>query len=172
MKDRIELAKYFTELGFKTGVEIGVSKGAYSRELCQTNPKLKLYCVDTWGIHDRSQGRRDLHMKIYKYAKWKLSRHNTVLIRDLSMNAVKQFDDNSLDFIYIDANHTYECVMEDIISWTPKVRAGVIVSGHDYQLPEVKRAVDDYIKDKNIDLVVTEQDTIREHPSWLFIKKL
>jgi len=166
MKDRIALAQYFTELGFKTGVEVGVYKGAYSRELCQANPELKLYCVDIWGINDRSQRQRNIHQKIYKYAKWKLSRHNTVLIRDLSMNAVTQFGDDTLDFVYIDANHSYSEVNQDIAGWTKKVRPSGIVSGHDYDLVDVRKAVNEYVSKYKYKLNVTDEG----NASWWFVK--
>jgi hypothetical protein len=42
------------------------------------------------------------------------------------------FEDNSLDFVYIDANHTYEGVKEDIKYWYPKVKPGGLLLGHDY----------------------------------------
>lgn len=166
MKNRQELAKYFAELNFRTGVEVGVYKGGYSIDLCKANPELKLYCVDIWGINDRSQRQRDLHIKIYNYAKRKLSAFNTVITRDLSMNAVKQFDDNSLDFVYIDANHSYSEVSQDIPAWAEKVRLGGIVSGHDYDWVDVKKAVDEYVFKYKYKLNTTED----ENCSWWFIK--
>ena len=48
------------------------------------------------------------------------------------MEAVKQFKDGSLDFVYIDGNHTFEYVINDIAEWSKKVRKGGIISGHDY----------------------------------------
>ncbi|OGH41728.1 MAG: hypothetical protein A3H79_00895 [Candidatus Levybacteria bacterium RIFCSPLOWO2_02_FULL_36_8b] len=168
MKNRQELAKYFAELGFKTGVEVGVYKGGYSIDLCLANPELKLYCVDIWGINDQlsSEKNKRIHQKIYKYAKWKLARHNTVLIRDFSINAAKQFDDNSLDFVYIDSNHAYNEVSQDIAGWTGKIRPGGIVSGHDYDWVDVKKAVDEFILKHNYKLYTTED----ENCSWWFIK--
>jgi len=54
------------------------------------------------------------------------------IIRDLSVNAAKRFNDNSLDFIFIDACHDYECVKEDLHTWYPKLKKGGIIAGHDY----------------------------------------
>ena len=48
------------------------------------------------------------------------------------MEAVEDFADGSLDFIYIDANHDFRYIAEDLSEWTKKVRPGGIVSGHDY----------------------------------------
>lgn len=67
MKNRTELAKYFAELGFKTGAETGVLKGVYSKELCDMNLGLKLYCIDAWGLLDRSQKMLNYHLKMHRY---------------------------------------------------------------------------------------------------------
>jgi predicted O-methyltransferase YrrM len=163
MKNREELAKYFKKLGFKVGAEVGVYKGAYSVELCKANPGLKLYCIDSWGIGKKNQG---LYKKIYDYAQRRLSIFGATLIKDLSMDAVKKFDDNSLDFVYIDAEHIYPEPNQDIDAWAIKVRQGGIVSGHDYDWVDVKRAVDEYVLKYNYKLNTTED----ENCSWWFIK--
>jgi hypothetical protein len=164
MKDRIELAKYFAELGLVVGAEVGVYKGGYSIELCKANPNLVLYCIDKWGIDDKTEKRRNLHMKIYNYAKRKLSPYNAIVVRDYSINAAKQF--NLLDFVYIDANHSYEEVSQDIQAWAEKVRPGGIVSGHDYDFTDVKKAVDEYVIKNNYKLNTTED----QNCSWWFVK--
>ena len=48
---------------------------------------------------------------------------------------------NSLDFVFIDASHIYKYVAEDIDLWEPKVKKGGLVSGHDLDFPDVKKAV-------------------------------
>jgi hypothetical protein len=57
---------------------------------------------------------------------------NATIIEKFSAEAVLDFPDNSLDFVYIDGNHELPFVLWDIINWTPKVRSGGIVAGHDY----------------------------------------
>lgn len=175
MKDRIELAKYFMELGFKVGAEIGVLEGSYSRALCRYNPALKLYCIDAWGLLDNRKTMERFHLKCYERAKNKLAPHNTTLIRESSIKAVERFDDGSLDFVYIDANHSYACAKEDVSIWMPIVRSGGIVAGHDYHLPEVSRAVDEYIENNNLKLMLTDCDSVNlrtgeKERSWYFIK--
>jgi predicted O-methyltransferase YrrM len=49
-----------------------------------------------------------------------------------SWEVAKLYDDASLDFCFIDANHSYECVARDIDAWKPKVKRGGILAGHDY----------------------------------------
>ena len=73
-----------------------------------------------------------------------------------SKEAAKKFESKSLDLVFIDANHTYEAVKEDIKLWLPKVRHGGVICGHDYHrtgnIPHngVKRAVDEVFKDVNL----------------------
>lgn len=64
--------------------------------------------------------------------------------------AYKLFDDESIDFIFIDADHSYEGVKEDIQLWTPKVKTGSIIAGHDYDWSGVRKAVDETFSDRQI----------------------
>lgn len=166
INNRTDLARYFKEKGFKVGAEIGVLGGDYSALLCKVNPELKLYCIDSWGYGEHKK--RDYHLRKYEEAKVKLSAYNTTIIYKLSMDAVKDFEDESLDFVYIDANHEPQFVAEDIREWTKKVKRGGIVSGHDYAL-RLAKVVDDYVKINNLDLELTSDPV--EHLSWWFIKK-
>lgn len=175
MKDRIELAKYFTELGFKVGAEIGILEGSYSRALCRYNPELLLYSIDGWDLLENNTKRKKYQLWYYERAKNKLAPHNVVIIKELSTEAVKRFENGSLDFVYIDASHSYPAVKEDITIWTPKVRSGGIVSGHDYNLPDVSRAVCEYAEKNNIKVMSTDCDKINPRTkqteySWYFIK--
>jgi predicted O-methyltransferase YrrM len=74
--------------------------------------------------------------------------------------AVKLFDDESLDAVFIDADHSYEAVKLDIQNWMPKVRRGGILAGHDYvpSWPGVVRAVDELLPDaKRLDYCWVKQ---------------
>ncbi len=130
---RDDLPQLFLDLGFKTGAEIGVYKGEFSNKLCETG--LNLFAVDPWKIYEgfenpRGQARLDFQ---YEHTKNLLSKYpNCTIVRKTSMEAIKDFADNSLDFVYIDANHEFKYIAEDLYDWTKKVRSGGIVSGHDY----------------------------------------
>ena len=89
----------------------------------------------------------------YAESKTRMAPYNCTIIRKFSMDAVKDFPDLSLDFVYIDGNHDFQNVTNDIVEWGKKVRIGGIVSGHDYVrhlfLPhraiiQVKEVVDAY----------------------------
>lgn len=170
MKDRHELIEHFAKLGFLVGVEVGVLEGSFSRFMCQTIPGVRLYSVDSWGIGDKREKMRNYHVKMYERAKMKLAGYNAIMIRECSAIAVKVFEDNSLDFVYIDANHNFLNVLEDVTIWTDKIRLGGIVSGHDYNRLSVKEAVDTYTKKNGYRLEVTGLDD-RGRQSWWFVKK-
>jgi predicted O-methyltransferase YrrM len=60
-----------------------------------------------------------------------------------SIEYVKLVKDQSIDFIYIDGNHQYSSVKEDILAWLPKIKNGGIISGHDYSWPSVQQATNE-----------------------------
>lgn len=62
-----------------------------------------------------------------------------------STDAAKLFDDQSIDFVFIDANHTYEFVTKDLQTWYPKVKVGGFIGGHDFWMEAVKKAVTDFL---------------------------
>ncbi len=129
MKDRIVLAEYFKDQGFTVGAEIGVATGYYSAILCQKNPKLKLYCIDPWIRYQEYKdfANPNTFISMEDKAKKLLAQYNTTIIKKFSIDAVKEFEDESLDFVFIDGNHSYKYVKKDIKIWTPKVRKGGIV---------------------------------------------
>lgn len=131
---RLELATLFCELGFRTGVEIGVESGMYSEHLCLANPGLRLFSIDPYMYYPEPDvGSQDKQDKFYKWAQDRLSKfRNCTLVRNFSMNAVKDFNDHTLDFVYIDGNHHLKYVIEDIYEWSKKIRSGGILAGHDY----------------------------------------
>jgi hypothetical protein len=128
------MAILFNELGFKIGVEVGVETGKFSEVLCKSIPGVKLYSVDAWKAY---RGYRDhVNQKkldgFYETTKKRLAPYDCELIRKFSMDAVKDFKDNSLDFVYIDGNHNFQNCTNDIAEWSKKVRYGGIIAGHDY----------------------------------------
>ena len=157
--DRDTLAKWFCEWGFTEGVEVGTRTGAYAEVLCASNPKLHLTCVDPWLSYDgylefvNQQNRQD---KYYRVAKERLLKYNCSLIRKFSVDGAKDFPDESLDFVYIDGNHSLLYVLQDLYAWIPKIKKGGVISGHDYLWFEwykdlqVVEALEAYIKANRI----------------------
>lgn len=132
--NRTDLARYFFERGFSTGVEVGTETGVFAKCLLINNPILELHCVDPWiaytGYRDHvSQTKMD---SLFAEAALRLKNLNVVFHRKFSVDAAEEFEDGSVDFVYIDGNHSLKYVIEDLCAWVPKVRPGGIVCGHDY----------------------------------------
>ncbi len=130
---RDDLPEFFVEMGFKTGAEVGVYKGDFTKQFAKAG--LKVYAIDPWRNYKdfyHSQGQKRLDF-LYEHTKRSLAEYpNVEIIRKTSMEAVEDFEDASLDFVYIDANHEFRYIAEDISEWAKKVKKGGIVSGHDY----------------------------------------
>ncbi len=177
---RNELARIFSELDFKSGAEIGVDRGYFSEVICLTNPQLQLFSIDSWSTSSFEdaintsafmQKQYDIH---HKSTINRLAKFNCRVIRKASLEAVEDFANNSLDFVYIDANHSFVNVADDIYRWEKKVKPGGIVSGHDYEhFPpskdnHVKHVVDAYVKAFEISpYFELGQD---KHHTWFWVK--
>ena len=132
---RDTLAYLFAELGFKKGVEVGVQEGKYSKILLDANPGVELFGVDPYVPYRwyRDFTRSETINKHYEAAHALLDGYpNYTFIRKMSTDAVNDFKDGSLDFVYLDGNHEFMHVAQDISLWQKKLRPGGILSGHDY----------------------------------------
>lgn len=134
--NRESLARLFYLLGYSRGAEVGVERAKYSEVLLRENPLLQLTCVDAWRAY---RGYRD-HVdqrkldRFFDEAKERLQPFvgRVGFLREFSVDAAALIPDRSLDFVYIDAAHDFASVAADLRAWSPKVRIGGIVSGHDY----------------------------------------
>lgn len=172
--NREDLAELFFELRFERGAEIGVERGEYSKLLARNVCLKELLLVDAWTAYQGyrehvSQDKLDGFMQqvIDQFA----DNPAVKVIKNWSVAAAGDVPDKSLDFVYLDANHTYEHVTADIAAWAPKVRPSGIVSGHDYTRRKrmnygVKEAVQEYAKKYKKDLIIIKGD---RSPSWLWI---
>lgn len=187
---RNNLAQWLHELNFKTGVEVGVAAGDYSQTLSDANPQMKLYGVDPYVPYEDYPDFREQSVfsnRLKEANKRLAGRPNFEFIKEFSLNAIKRFTDNSLDFVYIDANHQEPFVTQDITEWYKKVRPGGIIAGHDYGKPKdndgitvihnVRRAVRNCATQNHIKPWFTLGTTkpikghIRDNPrTWMWVK--
>lgn len=171
---RGNLAKKFAKMGFTKGAEIGVADGRFSEYLCKTIPNLELICVDTWEPYSENRwylgySRRDNNRPNEELARERMAPYKAKMIKGFSMNAARDIENESLDFVYIDANHAFDFVIQDIIEWSKKVKTGGIVSGHDYysfRHAGVKEAVNIYAKIHNKEISTTDE----KESSWWWVK--
>jgi hypothetical protein len=170
------------ELDYKTGAEIGVLNGDFAG-IVTSKWTGKWILVDPWkhfdqGYIDPSNFSDEEHENRYQAVLNKLSGRNINVIRKESVEASKDLTDGCLDFVYIDANHSYKAVTDDLEAWWPKVAIGGIISGHDYMdriRPKkraynclVRSAVNDFIQRKQLQLPYLTQPTCC--PSWVLVK--
>lgn len=132
------------------GVEVGCLKGRNARVLLQQRPQLQLMMVDPWSevtleSNPSFKNTKDYMTRwtqekwnqIYKQAmlKTEFAKDRRIVLRGLSVEMSKQVEDKSLDFVFIDADHSYEGCKGDLDAWLPKVKPGGLISGHDFNHP-------------------------------------
>lgn len=132
-------------------VEVGSWKGRSSVfmavEILNSGKSIKFDCVDTW----EGSPTVEYHMAdpdvvnntLYQLFLNNIEPVKTIInpIKMTSVEASKLYQDNTLDFVFIDANHDYEYVKEDILHWLPKVKQGGILAGHDRDFDGVSKAL-------------------------------
>jgi len=148
-----------------TFVEIGAWLGKSSSYLVDNSGNRKIIIVDSWkGSPNEIGGSHKLATQtdIYEIFKQNMGDRKYESIRGLSNEVANQFEDESLDTVFIDATHTYEAVKEDIRMWLPKVKKGGILAGDDY--------VDGWI---GVIKAVKEMlpDHIEMQGRWIYYKK-
>jgi hypothetical protein len=145
------------------GAEVGVSTGKTSEKLLRTIPGLTLLMVDPW-LGDRpdedpyrlsgdvmarmSQGESDGAMEqATRRVAFAESQGRVDVMRMTSAEAARVVDYDSLEFVFLDAVHTPESVIEDSCLWWPKVRRGGLIIWHDYgnlTYPGMREAIDTF----------------------------
>lgn len=153
------LLEWLKDIPSPVGAEIGVFAGELSRRLLQRQD-LTLYLVDSWSAEHApqyadsgdfhatlSQAKQDYYCQVTRQMVG-FAGPRAKIVRKDSLEAAKDIPDASLDFVFIDADHSYEGCKADIEAWLPKVKPGGFISGHDYENTDfpkfgVKRAVDE-----------------------------
>jgi hypothetical protein len=121
-------------------VEIGTWEGDYSWEILNNTTCKKLYCVDPYrhfqndeypdGMNNLTQSQFDQKFETTK-RRFAEFGDRVEFLRMTSSDAVSRFVDESVDFVYIDGNHEYKFVLNDIMLWYPKVKNGGYLTGDD-----------------------------------------
>jgi cephalosporin hydroxylase len=161
-------------------VEVGVLKGEFSERLLSRWQGKLLHAVDAWrslpGYTDIANVSNEEHEANRVEAMKRLARFGSrcQIHRILSEEAASLFENGSLDFVYLDADHSFESVWQDLSVWYPKVRIGGILAGHDFldgELPEgnfgVESAVRMFQQIHQFELSTTDDPPWR---SWYFTK--
>ncbi len=148
-------------------VEIGCWKGlstSYLAPVLVGKPQ-RLWCIDNW------EGSKDQYAEFYKELLVKSEKEGIPvpeqfqenlktleipykLLQMPSMEAVKQFKNNSCSLVFIDASHDYSSVKDDLNAWWLRVSIGGILAGHNYSkdFPELIRAIKEFSEQKSVTL--------------------
>lgn len=122
---------------YKVGAEIGSYLGKFANHILK-NWNGTLYLIDVWRKLETTEyvdmSNKDIEDNVWLSAMKSIRGYEdrALMMRMYSNQAAQLFSDNSLDFVYIDANHKYDAVKEDIELWWPKIKSGGMLSGHDY----------------------------------------
>lgn len=155
--------------------EIGVEYGGFTD--LYFNDYYEIHLIDMWQTEGNDYYFSQRHGQVEEGYKKILSKYsnkkNVNIVKMKSTDASFLYDDNYFDWIYIDADHSYESVLEDIKKWYPKLKKGGIISGHDfdpsiddvnYHKYGVEKAVREFFGDK---FKLTSETNYK---SWYVIK--
>jgi hypothetical protein len=150
-----------------TGVEIGVMRGLNSIRILRKLKIKKLFLVDPYIEYVDSVGAfYDNPQDNFNEAKFRLRKYRDKIqfIIKTSSSAKEDIPDE-LDFVYVDGNHTYEFVKQDIEDYYPKVKHGGVIGGHDFstQFFGVIKAVTEFAIENSLDLHA-------KHLDWWIVK--
>jgi hypothetical protein len=165
-------------------LEVGSWKGRSSTymavEIINNNKNITFHCVDTWLGSEEHKDKKNGAFEPLCFVEnglyneflhnIKSVKHIINPIKSPSVDASKLFQDESLDFVFIDGSHDYKSVKDDIQHWFPKVKIGGYIAGDDYVWPDTKKAVDEYfIKNKVIPIKSKFIDRFVDQ-TWLVCK--
>lgn len=138
-----------SKLNLKTGVEIGVDLGLFSKHILEKTKIEKYYCVDTWqddfgsnfkpGYYNKdgnvrfNKASETLKLYLGSFENPLAQNGRAVMLRMTGEEASKKLENNSLDFCYIDGDHSLFGIAIDLLLWTPKIKIGGIVGWHDHK---------------------------------------
>ncbi len=133
--------------------EIGVFKGDFSEAILHVNRPRRLYLIDPWypGATDLPRLDADAtHASVSERFAGEIATETVVVQREPSSAAASRFADGTFDWIYIDGDHHYEAVRQDLELYFPKVKAGGYIVCDDYHFAGnfddgVTRAVDEFV---------------------------
>jgi len=157
--------------------EIGVQRGGFSTMVLTNAAPKEYHLIDCWehqagdklGCMESQEQFDAMYDNVVDLFK---DRDNVHIHRKYSSDAVTTFDDEYFDWVYIDADHTYEGISNDLKLWWPKVKTGGFLAGHDYyqmgQQVQVQRAVDEFIKENGLGFSFISP---ARRPDWAVQKK-
>lgn len=150
------LSHIIEEEGYEVGVELGLCDGRTSIFLLEHHPRLTMHGVDLWtakggksfdfnsgyeAYDDPVEWDHKANRRKCEEAAKRFGDRFHIIHEDTAI-ASARFEPESLDFVFIDADHTIAGVERDIRAWLPKIKPGGMMIGDDLDWPTVKKAID------------------------------
>ena len=162
----LELCEHIKKIiPIKKMVEVGCYQGSSSCVFSGEFTEATIYCIDQWkngyDDNDKSSWVYDMGLVENAFENNIRGRDNIIKQKMSSEEGARVYEDGDLDFVYIDAEHTYEAVKNDLILWKPKIKKGCFIGGHDFNqkdFPGVAEAVKE---------ILGEPDKIFRDTSWI-----
>jgi hypothetical protein len=172
--------KVIKDNNFKVVAEVGIGYGFHAKSILQNTNIDKMFLIDPMKFYPNDMFATD----VIKYGGFELLVKNITnhlaeheskytWFRQPSVSITnEQIPDGSLDAIFLDGDHSYKAVSEDLPFWFKKLRKGGWLLGDDYQSchPETTRAVDDFARNNNLKLEFLYKPN-NKYPIYKFVKK-
>jgi len=172
IESRSDLWRLLMNMPLGDAAEIGVAEGRFSLEMLSWPVNFpRVYMIDRWkqevgekGAGGYPQAWHDenltaTRLKVESYGE------RAIFMRGDSVEMADLVSDGSLLFVYIDCDHSYEGVRDDIEAWYPKLMPQGIMAFHDYESPDypgVRKAVEEFCAAYDLDIVLIPELKIED----------
>ena len=148
-----------------TCAEVGTWRGDFAAKILNVCNPGRLYLIDSWEhrseqeysqasyggkVQDGQAGMDAIYEGVIDRFRTEIDTGQVVIVRARSTQTAASLPDESLDWVYIDADHSYGAVKRDLEAYYPLVKSGGLLAGDDYGLDDrwfgqgVTRAVDEF----------------------------
>ena len=164
------------DLFVEIGCFIGKSTSYLATEIANSGKKIEFHTMDLWDYemysgpekiwYDESPEKKlyDDPLKCFKHNIKNVKKYVQYFKGD-SKKLVENYADNSIDFLFIDGDHSPDGFRKDLELWYPKIKNGCVFAGHDYDHPGIRGNVQEFFKESVEDLDIYQPWTL-----WKVIK--
>jgi len=149
--------------------EVGVWRGDFSQIIIDKNQPQELYLIDPWKDFgsDYFEKKHNKYLQenqnkrftlVNKRFKDQIEKDIIIILRETSKDAIEKIQHIKFDFIYLDGNHKYEFIKFDLENYFALLANGGYIVGDDYRLKDVKKAVNEFVKNNNIKNILIKND--------------
>lgn len=124
--DRNSLLQHLPKSGIVA--EIGVDRGEFSKKILNFCKPQKLFLIDAWELERYSSGKIEVQNKFSR----EIVNNEIEIVCKSSIRAAVDLEDRSLDWVYIDTDHSYNTTLSELYAYSKKIKKNGIIAGHDF----------------------------------------